>query len=235
MTPEGMFFKAVIFDLDGTLIDSAPQVRASVNKVLAGHGHRVVTDDEIIPLLGRGARYTIEGAFAAVDGEKTALEIDRCLEDYLNHYLDDPTSRTVIYPGVIEVLEKFHAAGMVMGVCTNKPSTTASLVLEELGLMRFFAAVVAADDVANPKPAAGHLFETLAAMGADAVHAVMVGDSESDIAAARGARIASVAVTYGYCKSDPAGLGADVLIDRFDLLPGVLADGTIFERDAATS
>ncbi len=235
MTPEGMFFKAIIFDLDGTLIDSAPQVLASVNMVLGRNGHRPLTNDEIIPLLGLGARHTIEGAFRAVDGEKTAGEIDRCMEDYLNHYLDDPTSQTVIYPGVMEALKKFHAAGMVMGVCTNKPSATTRLVLEGLGLMRFFVAVKAADDVAEPKPAAGHVHDTLAAMNADAIHAVMVGDSESDIVAARSARIPSVAVTYGYCKSDPADLGANVLIDRFDQLPGVLADGTIFKRSAAPS
>jgi len=223
---------SILFDLDGTLIDSAPQVRAAVNMVLKDHGHRMLAGDEIVPLLGRGARQTIEGAFMVTGGKKPSDFIDRRVDDYLRYYLDDPKSHTVIYPGVIDVLNQMRGLGIAMGVCTNKPSLTTHTVLEALGLTEFFAAVMAADDVKERKPAAGHIFETLASMGVNTERAVYVGDSEIDMAAARNAGIPAIAVTYGYCDTEPENLDADILIDTFDQLPDALIRNDLFKSDS---
>ena len=215
---------AVVFDLDGTLIDSAPQVLHATNGLLAAHGRRALTAAEIKPMMGKGARVTIERALAATGSVPDDPALDRAVDDYLALYLDDPASHTGVYPGVFEVLARLAADGVALGVCTNKPGATTLPVLQALGLDRYFRAVLSADDVppARRKPHPDHLTETLARMATDADDAVYVGDSQVDVQAARNAGWPVIAVAYGYAEGDPRALGADRLIDRFADLPEAL-------------
>ncbi len=215
--------KAIVFDLDGTLIDSVPDVRASLNHVLEGEGRRILSLDEVKETIGHGARATIERALQATGSAGTPDMVDALLERYMEFYRQDPVKYTVVYPGVVEVLERLREDGVVMGICSNKPGESVALVLEALGFNKFFAAVTCGDNVPYPKPDGRHILLTLEKMGAGTgADAVMVGDSETDIAAAIDAGVRSVAVTYGYAHVPYDDMGADVLIDRFADLAGAL-------------
>lgn len=214
---------AVVFDLDGTLIDSIPAVTEATNRVLADLGRPPLATAAVREMVGHGARATLVRALAASGGgERDEGLVSRCMERYLDAYLDDPAAATVIYPGVLEVLEDLTAAGVPLGICTNKPGPTTRPVLAALGLARYFKAVVTADDTPHRKPDGRHLLETLAAMEAAPACAAYVGDSETDVEAGRNAGLPVVAVTWGYAHGAIQGLGADALIDRFDQLPAAL-------------
>ncbi len=210
---------AILFDLDGTLIDSVPDVCASLNRVFAEEGLPPMTVEQVRTLVGHGAMTMIERALAA-DGGNTERAAD-ILPRFLASYSRNPIENTVIYPGVIEVLDRFAAAGTPMGICTNKPPETADPVIAALDLGRYFR-VVSCGDAPHRKPDARHVLMTLEAMHADAANAVFVGDSEADMAAARNANIPAIAVTYGYRQGPAEELGADALIDSFHDLADTL-------------
>ena len=223
---------ALVFDLDGTLIDSIPQVAAAVNATLAEAARPILTLAAVRDMIGEGARVTIERAFAATGGTG-GVDIGAMIDRYLAHYLADPASHTVVFPGVIEVLEEFRRMGAVMGVCTNKPGATTRPVLDALNLSRFFAAVVTADDTRHRKPSGRHVLDTLAAMNADSARAVFIGDSEPDMAAAHDAGIPAVLVTYGYGRAAVADLPAAARIERFRDLPIAVAGIMAHKRGTA--
>ncbi len=224
---------AIVFDLDGTLIDSIPQVAAAINATLEEVRRPALPLDTIRGIVGEGAQVTMERALAAtgdVSGLDTAVMVDR----YLAHYLADPASRTTVFPGVVEVLEQFVAAGMVMGICTNKPGATTRPVLSALKLDRFFIAVVTADDTEHRKPDGRHILATLAAMKADRTQAVFVGDSRTDLAAAHDAGVCAVLVTYGYGDTRAKDLPIAANISRFSDLPAAVEE-IIWQKRIRTS
>lgn len=213
---------ALVFDLDGTLIDSIPQVAAAVNAALAEAARPVLPLVAVREMIGEGARVTVARAFAATGGTE-GIDVDAMIARYLVHYLADPASHTLVFPGVVEVLEQFRAAGAVMGVCTNKPGPTTRPVLDALNLSRFFAAVVTADDTRYRKPDGRHVLETIAAMKADRTDAVFIGDSAPDLAAAHDAGVPAVAVAYGYGHGAVRTLPAAAWIESFRDLPAAVA------------
>ena len=213
---------ALVFDLDGTLIDSVPQVAAAVNATLVEAARPTLSLAAVCDMIGEGARVTLERAFAATGGTGN-VDIGAMTERYLVHYLTDPAAHTVVFPDVIEVLEQFRRAGAIMGICTNKPGATTRPVLDALNLSRFFAAVVTADDTPYRKPDGRHVLDTLEAMGADRNRAVLIGDSEHDLAAARNADVPAVFVAYGYDHAVVAEMPAAARIERFRDLPAAIA------------
>jgi phosphoglycolate phosphatase len=213
---------AVVFDLDGTLIDSAPDVAAALNRALAAEGRRPLSLSEVQQLVGEGAKPLIRRAWAATGPELPEADLPAALERYLGEYAARPSEHTVVYDGVIEVLDRLEAEGLTLAVCTNKPSIMTRLVLEALGWSGRFRAVVGGDDTAYPKPDGRHVLETLERMGHGVEGAVYVGDSATDVAAARAAGLPVVAVRWGYARMEPEALGADLLIDRFADLPEAL-------------
>jgi phosphoglycolate phosphatase len=215
--------EAVIFDLDGTLIDSMPDVRRAMNLTLAEDGRPPLGMDQVKTLVGHGARPMIEGALRLTGGLGPDADIDGFRRRYLAHYAADPVACTVVYPGVRRMLERLRAEGLVLGICSNKPSLMVDKVLAALDLAPLFAGVTGGDDVERGKPHADHILETLRRMRVTGGTAVMVGDSGTDVAAARNAGIPVVAVEFGYAECPPGQLGADALIGHFDQLPGVLA------------
>ena len=207
-------FQALIFDLDGTLIDSLPDVRVSLNRALAAAGRREITLEETKAMIGWGGRVLVEKALELTGRAGTEEEIASIRHDFLEIYAAHPAVLTTVYPGVRQTLEDFQAAGIAMGLCTNKPLVTTTPVLEALLLDGFFTVVSCGDKVPHPKPDGRHVLEVIERLGVGTQAAAMIGDSESDIDAARDAGVASVAVTFGYAHVPPHELGADALIDE---------------------
>jgi len=217
-------FGALIFDLDGTLIDSVPDVCASINRVLSAAGRRDLTVAEAKGMVGWGGRVLVEKALALTGEAGTEGEVDNALQGFLETYAAHPADHTRVFPGVLKALEKFQADGVKMGICTNKPTATTPPVLEAMGLDGFFDVVSCGDAVPHCKPDGRHILLVAEQLGESRETAAMVGDSESDISAAIDAGIRSVAVTFGYAHCPLEDLGADALIDHFDDLETALND-----------
>lgn len=210
---------SLVFDLDGTLIDSLPDVIGAMNVLLAEESRRPITIAEGRRMVGEGAVAMVERAFAATGDAVTGDTLDTLTGRYVAHYRATPVKDTTIYPGVLAVLERFAADGIAMGVCTNKPHAMSRIVLDALGMDRFFRSVIGGDVLDVKKPDAGHVFAVLDEMEVARDGAVFVGDSPTDMAAARNAGLPSVAVAYGYSKVPADALDADVLIEDFSALP----------------
>ena len=215
-------FQALIFDLDGTLIDSALDVCASVNRVLAGMGRRELTLEESKDMIGWGGRVLVEKALAKTGDAGTPEDTDHALEAFLTTYANHPGDHTTVFPGVIEALESLKAVGVKMAICTNKPMATTTPVLEAMGLNGFFDVVSCGDAVPHKKPDGRHVLHCVEQLGATPETTIMVGDSENDIRAAIDAGVRSVCVTFGYAHVPLEEIGADALIDHFDDLAGAL-------------
>jgi phosphoglycolate phosphatase len=215
-------FEALIFDLDGTLIDSAPDVCASINRMLAERGRRQLSLDETKDMVGWGGRVLVEKALAQTGDAGTEEDIDKALEEFLTTYAAHPAVLTTLFPGVIEALEMFRDSGVKMGICTNKPGATTAPVLKAMGLDGFFEVVSCGDAVPHRKPDGRHVKLVIEQLGATLESAAVVGDSESDISAAIDAGVKSVAVTFGYAHVPVEELGADALIDHFNDLDAAL-------------
>lgn len=214
---------AVIFDLDGTLIDSAPDIGAALNRFLVRHGRPPVTDAQVRSMIGDGAGNLLRYAFAATGAPLEPGGEARLLPDFLDDYEAQPADPRTLYPGVPGTLEALAAAGIALGLCTNKPERVTRVVLEQVGLATRFSAVAGGDTLAFRKPDGRHLAWVAERLGAAPDASVMVGDNANDVGAARAAGMPVIAVSYGYPRMPVAELGADLVIDRFADLPGALA------------
>lgn len=212
---------AMVFDLDGTLIDSVPDVAAALNRLLAEEGRRELSVAEVKTLVGEGARVLVEEAFVLTGRAADDVDVPALVDRYKAFYAAHPADHTIIFPGAVAALERLARSGRLLGVCTNKPHDLSLLVLDALGLSPYFAAVLGGD-FPRRKPDGEHIRETLRRMGAEDGPAVMVGDSATDVAAARDAGLPVVVVTFGYGGDEAHLLGADALLDHFDDLERVL-------------
>ncbi len=183
---------AVVFDLDGTLIDSEPDLRAALNRVLGGEGLPALDAEAVRSMIGDGAKVLVERGF----GARGRVAQPENLAAFLADYEANAAVETVAYPGIVEALTALQAAGHQLAVCTNKPNAAALSVLRALGLADFFSAVIGGDSTPYRKPDPRHLAAALDALGA--AEAVMVGDHENDMAAARGLNIPGIFAAWGY-------------------------------------
>ena len=215
--------KGVVFDLDGTLIDSAPDLHASINEVLTEAGRPAISLSAATEMIGDGMAMLIERAFAATGAaprpDQAPALMDRFLRAYRNPGRPHLTS---VYPGVARVLDQLRADGQRLCVCTNKVEQAAVEVLEELGLAAKLDAIVGADTVPARKPDPAHVLAALARIGVQPGQAVMVGDGPNDAVAGRAAGLPVILVRYGYSRRPVQELGADRLIDGFEELPAAL-------------
>ncbi len=186
--------RCVVFDLDGTLVDSVPDLAACLNRLMAARGLAPFGEPETQAMVGDGAKALLERAFAARGAVLDAAGLAAFLDDYTAH----AAVLTRPYPGVVETLEALRADGFVLAVCTNKPEAPARALLDALGLTRFFAAIGGGDSYPVRKPDPAHLLAVIAAAGCAPGRAVMVGDHHNDIHAARGAGVRSVWARWGY-------------------------------------
>jgi phosphoglycolate phosphatase len=216
-------FDAVVFDLDGTLADTAPDLQAHVNSVLEELGRPGLDLDEVRLLVGDGARTLLRRGLEATGGVPAGADLDLLFARFLERYTARPADNSTVHRDVVEVLEGLQARGLRLGVCTNKAQAPTDRLLAALGLDRFFEAIVGGDAVAAKKPDAGHVRAVLERLGARPARSVMVGDSEHDLRAARGLGVPCVLVSFGYTPVPARRLGADRVIDRFADLPAALA------------
>ena len=214
--------RAVIFDLDGTLIDSLPDLAVAINKTLADWDRPPLDPAAGGDRVGDGAGVLVGRAFAARGG-LPAPEVAPFLRRFLDHYEPHAADLTRPWPGVVETLERLRARGIALAVCTNKPTRATRDILAALGLDRFFAVVVGGDDTPALKPDPTHVRTALDRLGVGPGEAAMVGDSLNDVLAAKGAQVPVVVVSFGYSKVPAAELGADLVIEHFSDLQRVIA------------
>ena len=217
-----MRYRAVIFDLDGTLVHSAPDLHAAASRMLADLGRPDVTLEQVTGFVGNGVPKLVERCLTAtggVPGDGGAEALRR----FSDHYARAATVLTRPYPGVATMLAALQAAGMAMAICTNKPEGPARSVLADLGLAAFFGSVVGGDTLPVRKPEPAVVGRCLADLGIVPDAAVYVGDSETDAATAEGSGLPFALYTGGYRKTPVADLPHAFAFDRFD----DLADGNM--------
>ena len=208
----------VVFDLDGTLVDTADDLIATLNRVLADEGVRAMTRDDAGALLGAGAKAMIARGFSLVGEDLAPERLDRLFARFLPIYEADIAAHSRPFPGAVAALDRFEAAGWRLAVCTNKLESLSRRLLGELGLLDRFAAVCGGDTFPTRKPDAGHLLGTIEKAGGTIRRSVMIGDSGTDVNAARNAGVPVVGVTFGYTDRPVETYGPDAVVDHFDAL-----------------
>ncbi|MCB1487623.1 MAG: HAD-IA family hydrolase [Bauldia sp.] len=205
----------LVFDLDGTLVDTASDLVATLNAILAEEGLQPVALQHAAAMVSHGARAMLARAFAEAADE---ARLDALTQRFIDHYSRHLVGGSRPFPGVPESLDRFAASGWRLAVCTNKLEGLSRSLLEQLDLAERFAAIAGQDTFGVRKPHPGHLTETIRVAGGDPRRAVMVGDSDVDVKTARAAEIPVVAVSFGYSPLPARELGADAVIDRYDSL-----------------
>ena len=213
----------LLFDLDGTLADTALDLCETMNVILELHGRTRVPQERVRHLVGGGARLLLERGFRETGAPADQAQLDRSFNEFIDYYGKHIADHTKLWPGVRDQLDRLAERNALLGVCTNKPERLSRQLLEMLGIDRYFPVVIGGDTLPVKKPDPEHLFEAIRRLDGDAGHSVMVGDSDADIEAARNARIPSICVSFGYTRVPVAELGADVVIDHFDAFPAALA------------
>lgn len=188
----------IVFDLDGTLVDSAPDLLDSLNFCLSEDGLKTYKSDDIRRLVGMGGRIMIERALSYQNIEPNNAHVERLLTTFLRHYEENMPGKTRFFPGVDASLEKLSQAGYRLAVCTNKYEKLARRLLDGMAEGARFATIVGGDTFAYHKPDARHILSTIESVDGDPDFAVMVGDSQADILAAQSADIPVIAVDFGY-------------------------------------
>ena len=221
----------IVFDLDGTLVDTAPDLVAALNYVLAQEGLPPIPFAEARAMIGGGGRRMIERGLKVNGQARPPADVDRLFSAFIDHYAAHIADASRPYPGLEEALDRLAATGARLAVCTNKLEWLSVKLLTELGLADRFVAICGQDTFGIQKPDPEMLRRTIARAGGSVHTAIMVGDSTNDVAAARGAGVPVVAVDFGYADVPPSALGADRLIGSLSDLPAVV-EALIRERTA---
>jgi phosphoglycolate phosphatase len=214
----------VVFDLDGTLVDSAPDLIGTLNTVFAGEGLPPVPYHVARNLVGGGARSLIERSLSAEGRRLATAEVDRLVKEFIAHYASHIADLSRAFPSLESALDELGAGGCRLAVCTNKLEWLSVRLLDALGLSKRFVAICGADTFGLKKPNPDFLRRTISRAGGEAAHTVMVGDSPIDIATARAAAVPVIAVDYGYTESPVSELGPDRVIGGLSELPSAVFD-----------
>jgi phosphoglycolate phosphatase len=213
----------IAFDLDGTLVESAPDLVSTLNVLLQQEGLAPLPLSRARDMIGQGARALLAKGFEASGAALAEPRLSILFDRFIAHYLDHIADESHVFPGVTGALDLLGAAGAKLVVCTNKRTDLSVALLEALGIAHRFAAIVGPDVALAAKPDARHLIVAIEAAGGTVDRAIMVGDSVSDAGAARAAGVPLILVGFGYTPVPARDLGADVLIDHFDELPAACA------------
>jgi phosphoglycolate phosphatase len=218
---------ALIFDLDGTLVDTAPDLLAATNAVMRSEGLPLIPPSTLRHMVGFGARSLIEQAMEAVNRPVTPEQLPPLLDVFMAHYRAHIADESVLFPGVAATLQALKDDGARLAVLTNKPQELADLLLPKIGINHFFAEIYGAGRMSYVKPDARIFHDVVrdlnAKVGVGAEGgAVMIGDSITDLQTARAAQVPCILVSFGYTPIAAKDLGADLVIDDFSDLPKAL-------------
>ena len=213
----------VVFDLDGTLVDSIADIAAAMNKAFAGAGLPEHPVEIYRRLVGEGAEITLTKGLQISTGRADPALVHQLHDAFVDHYSRAPAEHSEAYPGIVALLERLAGNGVRLAVCTNKDQISTDAVLAKLDLTRHFSSIVGVTPALPRKPDPAMLRAAVSGAGGDMADAVMVGDSATDVALARAGGVPVIAVSFGYTQTPVHDLGADVVIDHFDEAMGVLA------------
>lgn len=228
----------VVFDLDGTLAETAPDIMRTLNVILEREGLPALPLERARELVGAGARALISRGFKVSGRPLDDETLERLFEEFLLIYAEDVASNSFLFDGVLDALDTLAAEGYALAVCTNKPILHTRLILDHFKIAQRFAAVAGRDSFPFHKPDPRHLTLTIEAAGADPARAVMIGDSRTDIATARAAGIPTICVPFGYTDVPIETLEPDLIIQHFDGLPEavrqILGGGAVREAGSTS-
>jgi phosphoglycolate phosphatase len=215
-------FNTIVFDLDGTLVDTAADLAAATNQALEPIGRRPVTEIEVRGMIGGGFPNLIDQGLRATGGPLEGDAFDEVVAKSQAYYTAHVADLTRPFPGVTDALAAFAKDGIKMGVCTNKPAAAAQAILDQVGLAEYLPVLVGGDSLSVMKPDPAMIMAVLDRLEATLANAVLVGDSETDVALGRGAGVPVILVKGGYTLAPAETLGADVVVDGFAAIADAL-------------
>ena len=215
---------AIVWDLDGTLVDSAPDLASALNTVLDKRGFFSHSIDVVRTMIGNGVPKLVERGFNAVGMRLEPAQLDELVAMFVKEYRACATDQTRPYPGVVEALQKIQAMNIPMGVCTNKPEGLTTQILEGLGLATYFSSVVGGDTTSTRKPDPQPVLACLRGLVSEPASSLMIGDSIHDVHAAHAAGVVVGVVPWGYRSAPVEELGADFVLRDLAGLPGLIRD-----------
>lgn len=210
---------ALVFDLDGTLVDSLPDLRAALNEMLRGLARRELSANEVRGMIGDGTHALVGRALRAT-GE--VVDVEKSHRRFLDFYEAAPTRLSRLYPDVATTLRSLIGLGARLAICTNKQQAATLAVLDGFNIAQYFEVIVGGDVVPFRKPDPRHLLTALEQLQAAPSDAVMIGDNENDYAAARAAGTAVLLIRYGYLRVPPETLAPDAWLEQFAEIPTAL-------------
>jgi phosphoglycolate phosphatase len=223
---------AIVWDLDGTIIDSAPDLGGALNTLLHSHGKPPVDEVRVRSMIGNGVAKLIERGFAESGSRVGELELRSLQAEFMSIYCARATQLSRLYPGAESAIQAFHEFGVAQAVCTNKPELVSRVILEDMNLAQYFEIVVGGDTFEHRKPHPLPLRSCLDVLGRDVDSTLMIGDSAVDVETAQAVGMMIGVVTHGYARQPVETLGADFLISNLATLPGELGLETQRERVA---
>lgn len=227
--------QAVVFDLDGTLVDSALSIQLALNRALAEAGNPPLGLDTVTMMIGAGPEVLVQRALTALSGDNDSKTVRRVSRAFLEAYRELGNKATRLFPGVETGLAELAMAGIRMGICTNKPDAFCANLLRELDIAQYFSAIQGSGTGLPNKPDPLPLLNTLRKLGSSQENALYVGDSETDVRTARAAGVQVALVRYGYTETPADELGADWVMDSLFELPHLRRTDVQFRDDPPIS
>jgi phosphoglycolate phosphatase len=218
---------SIVWDLDGTLVDSASDMATALNAVLDKRGFFTHSIDVVRTMIGNGVPKLVERGFNAVGMRLDAAQLDELVAMFVKEYKTCATEHTRPYPHIVETLEKIRGMSIPMGVCTNKPEAFTRQILEGLGLAEYFSSVVGGDTTSTRKPDPQPVLACLRGLVSEPVSSLMIGDSVHDVHAAHAAGVTVAVVPWGYRSAPVEELGADFVLHDITALPGMIREAEV--------
>ncbi len=219
-----MTIDTVIFDLDGTLVHTAPDLLRATNYVLTQNDRKPMVLDDMLDTVSFGAKQMIKRGFDITGDPLDEKQLDLMFMCFIDYYIANIAIDSKPFDGCIDLLEQCQARGMKLGVCTNKMETFAVKLLSELDMLKYFAAIIGPDTIGIAKPDPAPYRETVKRIGGDIHNSIMVGDSKIDILTAKAAKVPVIAFTFGYSDEPIEELGADYVLGHYREMAEVLLD-----------